>query len=169
MSQLLYNLSQTSQVDHKGVVTAIESCHLNDDISEALETLHLLNLKEEDWSTEVKHLLTSLRASKSRFWKGNAPPTLPEERWRPSTMAEERYSALPPLCRSVIQIRSAGASLDLSGSVIAPCDPFEEALPILGELLSPVRKIREESFEFRRWLSSNSWFCHKISNKGRGS
>jgi hypothetical protein len=32
----------------KGVVTAIESCHLNDDISEALETLYLLNLKEED-------------------------------------------------------------------------------------------------------------------------
>jgi hypothetical protein len=65
-------------------------------------------------------------------------------------MDEEHYSALPPLCRSVIQIRSAGASLDLSGSVIALCDLLEGALPILGELLSPVRRIREESFEFRR-------------------
>jgi hypothetical protein len=84
-------------------------------------------------------------------------------------MAEERYSTLSPLCRSVIQIRSAGASLDLSGSIIALCDLVEEALPILGELLSPVRRIREESFEFRRWLSSNSWFYQKISNQGRGS
>jgi hypothetical protein len=82
-------------------------------------------------------------------------------------MAEERYSALPPLCRSVIQIRSAGASLDLSGSVIALCDLLEGALPILGELLSPVRRIREESFEFRRQLSSNSWFYQKISQPRR--
>jgi hypothetical protein len=78
-------------------------------------------------------------------------------------MDEERYSTLPPLCRSVIQIRSVGASLDLSGSVIALCDLLEGALPILGELLSPVRRIREESFEFRRQLSSNSWFYQKIS------
>jgi hypothetical protein len=67
-------------------------------------------------------------------------------------MAEDHYSTLSPLCRSVIQIRSAGASLDLSGSVITLCDLVEEALPILGELLSLVRRIREESFEFRRWL-----------------
>jgi hypothetical protein len=51
-------------------------------------------------------------------------------------MAEERYSALPPLCRSAAQLWSAGASLDLSGSVIALCDPSEGALPILGELLA---------------------------------
>ena len=63
-------------------------------------------------------------------------------------MAEERYSAPPPLCRSAAQLWSAGASLDLSGSVIALYDPSEGALPILGELLSPVRKIRGESFEF---------------------
>jgi hypothetical protein len=58
VSQLLYNLSQTSQVGHKGVVNTVESCHLNDDITEALETSHLLSLKEGNWSTEVKHLLT---------------------------------------------------------------------------------------------------------------
>jgi hypothetical protein len=47
-----------SQVGHKGVVDTIESCYLNDDITEALETSHLLSLKEGNWSTEVKHLLT---------------------------------------------------------------------------------------------------------------
>jgi hypothetical protein len=51
-------------------------------------------------------------------------------------MAEERCSAFPPLCRSVTQIWSAGASLDLSGSVIALCDLSEGALSILGELLA---------------------------------
>ena len=48
-----------SQVGHKGVVNTVESWYLNDDITETLETPHLLNLKEENWSTEVKHLLTS--------------------------------------------------------------------------------------------------------------
>jgi hypothetical protein len=51
-------------------------------------------------------------------------------------MAQERYSALPPLCRSAAQLWSAGTSLDLSGSVIALCDPSEGALPIPGELLA---------------------------------
>jgi hypothetical protein len=58
VSQLLYNLSQTSQVDHKGVVNAVESCHLDDDTTGALKTSHLLSLKEGKWSTEVKNLLT---------------------------------------------------------------------------------------------------------------
>jgi hypothetical protein len=58
VSQFLYSLSQMSQVGHKGVVDTIESCYLNDDITEALETSHLLSLKEGNWSTEVKHLLT---------------------------------------------------------------------------------------------------------------
>jgi hypothetical protein len=58
VSQLLYNLSQMSQVGHKGVVNTVGSCYLNDDITEALETSHLLSLKEGNWSTEVKHLLT---------------------------------------------------------------------------------------------------------------
>jgi hypothetical protein len=47
-----------SQVGHKSVVNTVESCYLNDDITEALETSHLLSLKEGNWSTEVKHLLT---------------------------------------------------------------------------------------------------------------
>ena len=51
-------------------------------------------------------------------------------------MAEQRYSALPPLCRSIAQIWSVGASLDLSGGVIALCDLSEGALSILGELLA---------------------------------
>jgi hypothetical protein len=52
-----------SQVGYKGVVNTVGSCHLNDDITETLETSHLLSLKEESWSVEVKHLLTLLKAS----------------------------------------------------------------------------------------------------------
>ena len=51
-------LVQMSQVGHKGVVNTVGSCYLNDDITEALETSHLLSLKGGNGSTEVKHLLT---------------------------------------------------------------------------------------------------------------
>jgi hypothetical protein len=51
-------LVQMSQVGHKGVVNTVGSCYLNDNITEALETSHLLSLKGGNGSTEVKHLLT---------------------------------------------------------------------------------------------------------------
>jgi hypothetical protein len=45
------------------VVNVVESCYHNDDTKEALETSHVLGLKEENWFTGVKHLLTPERAS----------------------------------------------------------------------------------------------------------
>jgi hypothetical protein len=47
----------------QSVVNVVESCHHNDDTKEALETSHVLGLKEEKWFTGVKHLLTPERAS----------------------------------------------------------------------------------------------------------
>jgi hypothetical protein len=52
-----------SQVGNKGVVNTVGLCYLNDDVTETLKTPHLLSLKEENWSTEVKHLLTLWKAS----------------------------------------------------------------------------------------------------------
>ena len=64
----------------QSVVNVFESCYHNEDTKEALETSHVLGLKEENWFTGVKHLSTPKRASLSSVWRGNAPLKLPEER-----------------------------------------------------------------------------------------
>ena len=45
------------------VANIFESYYHDDDTKEALETSHVLGLKEENWFTGVKHLLTPERAS----------------------------------------------------------------------------------------------------------
>jgi hypothetical protein len=52
--QLVASVASWSQ----SVVDTVESCYLNGDTKEALETTHLLSLKEGNRSTGVKHLLT---------------------------------------------------------------------------------------------------------------
>ena len=47
----------------QSVVNVVESYYRDDDTKEALETSHVLGLKEENWFTGVKHLLTPERAS----------------------------------------------------------------------------------------------------------
>jgi hypothetical protein len=58
-SQLVASVASWLQ----SVVNVVESCYHNDDTKEALETSHVLGLKEENWFTGVKHLLTPKRAS----------------------------------------------------------------------------------------------------------
>jgi hypothetical protein len=57
----------------QSVVNVVESYYHDDDTKEALETSHVLGLKEEIWFTGVKHLLTPERDFQSRVWRGNTP------------------------------------------------------------------------------------------------
>jgi hypothetical protein len=44
-----------------------------DDTKGALITYHMIDLKEEDWFTKVKQLLTPERNSETKVLRGNAP------------------------------------------------------------------------------------------------
>jgi hypothetical protein len=48
-------------------------CH-DEDTKEALITSHMTDLKEENWFTEVKQLLTPERSLETKVLRGSAPP-----------------------------------------------------------------------------------------------
>jgi hypothetical protein len=55
-------------------------CHVND-TKEALITSHMTDLKEENWFTEVKQLLTPERNPEIKVLRGSAPLLQLQKRW----------------------------------------------------------------------------------------
>jgi hypothetical protein len=62
-------------------------CH-DDDTKETLTTSHMTDLKEENWSTEVKQILTPERNPETKVLRGSAPLVQLQKRWRSPIMLQ---------------------------------------------------------------------------------
>jgi hypothetical protein len=60
-------------------------CHDNN-TKEALITSHMTELKEENWFTGIKKLLTPERNLETKVLRGSAPLLQPQKRWRSPIM-----------------------------------------------------------------------------------
>jgi hypothetical protein len=58
----------------QSVANVVESYYHDDDTKEALETSHVLGLKEENWFTGVKHLLTPEKGFSIKSLEGERSP-----------------------------------------------------------------------------------------------
>ena len=76
---------------HKLVISVandVQTCCHDDDTKEALITSHMTDLKEENWLTEVKQILTPEKSPKTKVLRGNAPPVQLHKRWHSPIMVQ---------------------------------------------------------------------------------
>jgi hypothetical protein len=63
------------------VANDVQTYFHDDDTKEALITSHMTELKEENWFTEVKQLLTPERNPETKVLRGSAPLLQLQKRW----------------------------------------------------------------------------------------